>query len=208
MRVKPMMALYILMLSLMLSGCGVHYMVKGQVIDAVTKQPIEGAVVAIEWYRIQWAHYLVPLTSGNQQVANADDITGQDGSFSIPKYHHITTGGYFIGIYKEGYICWNNEDIFIPEAPREEKKPGPFDGKIIDIEPKRNSQIIPRKDAGVFDGMVIELEPIKKEGFPVLEHARFVSNIRSRVDAESFYNVTEKEREFESEYNRRNNGVK
>ncbi|MDA8139426.1 MAG: hypothetical protein M0036_12310 [Desulfobacteraceae bacterium] len=181
---------YILTLSLMLSGCGVHYMVKGQVVDAVTKQPIEGAVVAVEWYYIQWMSCLIPLTSGHETVANADSITDADGMFTIPRYHHITTGGHFMGAYKEGYICWNNEEFFNP------------DGKTTE------EMFTPRRDPGVYEGMVIELEPIKKEGFPVLEHAKFVSSIRDRVAAENFFFATKKEREIESESNRKNMGIK
>ncbi|MBI5550300.1 MAG: hypothetical protein HY911_02245 [Desulfobacterales bacterium] len=179
MRFKSILAAIFIMAILPITGCGMNYMVKGQVVDAVTKQPIQGAVVAIEWYRIQWLHYLIPLTSGYKAVANADAVTDKNGEFSIPKYHHITTGGYYLGIYKRGYICWNNEERFNQT------------GKT------REEMFFQREDPGVHDGMVIELEPRKKEGFPILEHARFVNRIGLRFHGK-FTDATARERLIES----------
>jgi hypothetical protein len=189
MHFKSFLATIVLLAALPLTGCGLSYVVKGQVVDAVTKQPIQGAVVAIHWYRYSWGSYIAPLASGHQTVADADDITDANGLFTIPRYHHITTGGHDIGVYKEGYVCWYNEKIFIPEG-------------------KTNEQMfVPRKDPGVYDGMVIELEPIKRQGFPSYEHAQFVGDVRRQVRGTRFSEATIKESRFERKEYRKRMGI-
>jgi hypothetical protein len=182
MRSKTVFIAVALFAALLSSSCGYNYMIQGRVVDAVTKKPIQGVVVAIHWYRYQWMSYIIPLNSGHETVADADDITDENGSFTIPRYYHITTGGHDLVVYKEGYICWYNKERFNPDA----KTPMQW--------------VLRRKDPGVSDGMVIELEPKNREGFPVYEHAKFVTRVGTQVRSTEFWKATIKESKLETEY--------
>jgi hypothetical protein len=111
MNLRSISVLSALAISILLNGCGMHYMVKGQVIDAVTKQPVEGAVVAIKWERYQFTPAGLPPNRARYGTSEA--VTDAQGLFSVPKY---PIGDHFMGIYKEGYICWSSEKIYNPEG--------------------------------------------------------------------------------------------
>ncbi|MDA8142266.1 MAG: hypothetical protein M0036_26770 [Desulfobacteraceae bacterium] len=169
--------LLLLAVSLLFSGCSRNYPIEGQVIDAETRKPVEGAVVAINWIRYKWT--LPGLPTQKDRFGTTECITGSQGRFTVPKYPF---GSHFMGIYKEGYVCWSSEAAYDPQGQTYEQK---------------YAQRIWHR---VKDGMVIELIPIKGKDFPVLEHARFVNNVAEQVESLQFTLATSDE--FDMEYPR------
>lgn len=95
-----------LVIVISLPGCSPKCVIKGRVVDAETQQPIEGAAVAIKW-----------LGDGSEQgpskISTYDAtqaISDKAGVFRIPEHPEKL---YILGVYKNGYICWSNRDIFV-----------------------------------------------------------------------------------------------
>jgi hypothetical protein len=86
-------------------------MVKGRVVDSVTGQPIEGAAVAIKWVHEKFA--LPGLGSNREYLGTTETLTDDDGVFVIPRY---IWRDYYMGVYKEGYVCWSSETNFNPHG--------------------------------------------------------------------------------------------
>ena len=128
-----------MVLSLPLLTCSPKCVVRGQVVDAETQQPINGAAVAIKWY----------TDASEQQSTNvrtvdaAQALSDGEGFFKIPEYPDMK---YVLGVYKMGYICWSSQDVFSnqPQAATKETYPG-------------------KAGHHIKDGMKIELLPFKKE---------------------------------------------
>ena len=182
-KIIPIKWLLALCAGYMLTGCGIHYTIKGQVVDALSNQPVQGAVVAINWQRYK---LLSPPGYGPERVryGTTDTVTDAQGSFTITKY---MVGEFIMGVYTPGYICWSNETIFNPE------------GKTY------KEMFLSRENLSLKDGMVIELQPIEKEGFPVLEHSRFIAGVNRRIESRKFADFTLGQRKIEREdYIRRN----
>ena len=143
------------------SGCGIRYMVKGRVVDAETGKPIESAAVAIKWYEYRFGP---PYASGYNEIETAEDLSDADGFFQLPKYAFKR---HYMGVYKAGYICWNNEKIFHPDrltyATRFEK----------------------REDHRMSDGMVVKLVPFK-ETYPRDKHASYAVNVGGKLSIPGF----------------------
>lgn len=137
------------------SGCGLRYNVHGTVIDMDTGQPVEGVVVSIKWEKENFS--LPGMGRSFTFLELADDVTGPDGKFKIPKY---LFRDYHLAAYKKGYVCWDWEDIF----PLKEREG--FTVKYYD-----------KRDVFNFsNGMVIEIEPFR--GFySSNEHAIWVQNV-------------------------------
>ncbi len=166
MKTKSVLIIFTLLVVCMPSGCDKdkHYPVQGRVIDAVTRQPVEGAVVAVNWVRYKFSP--PGLGTNKERYGTSESITDTQGQFVIPNYVH---GSCFMGIYKQGYVCWSSKKVYNPK------------GRTYEEKYKR------RKGFRVEDGMVIELQPIEKEGFPVLEHARFVMLVNDKFDVDNLF---------------------
>jgi hypothetical protein len=100
----------IALLSLM-SGC--YFGITGRVIDSETNQPIEGAVVLVEW----------TVTKGygltyTESAKVAETLSDKDGNFDLPGCYNPFANKPDVTVYKKGYVAWNNNFIF----PRYEKR--------------------------------------------------------------------------------------
>jgi hypothetical protein len=133
----------------MFSACGMHYNIKGTVIDAQTEQPVEGAVVAIHWLRYKLGPPGLPTPK--EYYGTTERLTDAQGGFTIPKY---TFGTPFMGVYKKGYVCWSSEILFNQQGKTEDEM---YVHRLVKVK----------------NGMVVKLEP-KDESFPTVEHAYFV----------------------------------
>ena len=142
------------------AACGMHHNIKGQVIDAQTGEPVEGAVVAINWIRYKIAPPGYPTPK--ERYGTTEDITDAQGGFTIPKY---TIGTHFMGIYKPGYVCWSSDMIFNPQG-------------------KDEDEMFVHRWVKVKNGMVIELEP-KEKNFLEVKHASFTLDVARRFSAPS-----------------------
>jgi hypothetical protein len=168
---KTILHLILIMASLTVmtitSGCGIRYNVQGTVIDMDTGQPVEGAVVSILWRK---ENFSVPgMGRSFTFLELADDITGPDGKFKIPKY---AFRDYHLAAYKKGYVCWDWEDVF-PDYKK-------------------------REGAQLENGMIIGLAPFI-EGYSKKRHAVWVNTICNYNSSFGnykglFYKVTEDER--------------
>jgi len=138
------------------SACGIHYNVKGRVVDAETNKPIEGASIAIRWL----GHKIgPPYASGTYTLKKAKDISDAEGYFKVRKYF---LKSFYMGVYKKEYVCWSSRDIFL---------------KGIGI--KDRDQYKDRIGFKVRSGMMVKLEPFTDQ-YPRPRHSSFVVNI-SRV---------------------------
>ena len=142
-------AIVILIMAPFFVSCGMHYNMKGKVIDARTGAPVEGAVVAINWIRYKLAPPGLPTPKA--RYGTTEDLTDAQGGFTIPKY---PIGTHFMGVYKKGYICWSSDTIFNPKG-------------------KDWKEMFVHHEYNVKSGMVVKLEP-KTGDFPEVKHASFV----------------------------------
>jgi len=146
MRTRVPNSVLILILTLLIlstSACA-RRMIQGQVVDAATGTPIEKAAVFIYWSKMGAGP---PGLASSEKVEIAESLSGVSGFFKVPKYSTLFKD-FRMAVYKKGYICWSNEDVF----PTYEKRIG-FRLK---------------------DGVVIKLERFKKE-YSKEKHANFTT---------------------------------
>ena len=91
------------------SGCGIRNLVKGQVVDAETGKPIEGAVVLVEW----------DITKGfglsyTERYKVFETVTNENGWFTLPGVLNPLVNPPNLVIYKKGYFAWR-EDYTFPD---------------------------------------------------------------------------------------------
>jgi hypothetical protein len=147
--VNYLLLLAVILMALTCSSCGIRYSVKGQVLDANSAKPIEGAVVAIHWYKVNW---LSPLPGTNiTRIEWAENVTDKNGFFRIPKRpfrrHDMV-------VYKKEYICWK-DDLIVSF----DKMPG-----SEYMEPQSAAlSCIRQAYHKVENGMIIKLEPYKED---------------------------------------------
>lgn len=77
----------------------------GTVVDAENGQPIEGAVILIEWTTIKG----LPGLSHTESSKIIEMLTDKDGKFTITDTYTQTP---HVTVYKKGYVAWNNKFIF------------------------------------------------------------------------------------------------
>ncbi len=146
----------LLLLSFLFTSCGMHHNIKGKVVDVHTGQPVEGAVVAINWIRYKLGPPGYPTPK--EYYGTTEKITDTLGGFTIPYYPF---GTHFMGVYKKGYVCWSSDTLFNPQG-------------------KDEDEMYVRRREKVKSGMVVMLDP-KTEDFPELKHARFVQRVGTRI---------------------------
>lgn len=157
---KSALLMFCIFLLLSTTACGFHYNVKGRVVDAVTGKPIEGASIAVHWLGQKIGP--VPLASGAYTIEKAKDISDKYGFFRIPRYF---IKSFYMGVYKKGYVCWNNREIFLQTGK-----------KIKDQFGIRTYDVKDRIGFKVRDGMVIKLEPFTAtDRYIRVRHASFVT---------------------------------
>ncbi|KGM42504.1 hypothetical protein JY97_13325 [Alkalispirochaeta odontotermitis] len=142
----PIFAGLILVISLI--SCSPKHVVQGRVVDAATQRPIPGAAVAIRWYTSE----AEDQSTKTGTIEAVQSVTDARGIFKIPK--HPDTN-HVLGVYKNGYICWSSQDIFIGN-------------RFI----SRAKKYRKRKHHRVRDGMEIKLESLQKK-HPKEIHAGF-----------------------------------
>lgn len=142
---------------LLTTGCGVRYMVKGQVVDADNGKPIKGAAIVVRWIGHKFGP---PYSSGDYTLEVAEDLSDENGEFQIPKY---ISKDHYMGVYKKGYVCWDSQDILLKSKAkgRHYKK---------------------RKGFKIANGMKINLEVFTDE-YSRNQHAHFTDNVAGRCDA-------------------------
>lgn len=96
-----------------LSGCYVG--ISGHVIDAETQQPIEGAVVLVEWTKTKGYGFTY-----TESYKVAEVMSDKDGNVKLPGCLCLFTNEPDVTVYKRGYVAWNNKFIFPDYAKRKD----------------------------------------------------------------------------------------
>ncbi len=97
--------LTVVFLSFISAGC--YPGITGKVVDAETGQPIEGAVVLVEWTRTKG----IGLTH-TESYKVVEVISDKNGKITIGGVLNPLVNPPRITVYKKGYVAWNNEYIF------------------------------------------------------------------------------------------------
>ena len=102
---KKRYILLLMMAFLLLLGCNEE--ITGIVVDAETGQPIEGAVVLVEWTK----------TSGiglraTESYKVFEALTDAEGKVKIEGMTDLFVNDPHVSVYRKGYVLWNNEYIF------------------------------------------------------------------------------------------------
>jgi hypothetical protein len=80
----------------------------GIAVDAETGQPIEGAVILVEWTKTKG----VPGLSYTESYKVVEAVTDKEGKASIDGVVGPFVSVPRVTVYKRGYVAWNNEFIF------------------------------------------------------------------------------------------------
>lgn len=91
---------------LMMAGC--NESITGKVVDSETGEPIEGAVILVEWTQTKG----VPGMSYAESYKVVEAVTNNEGKASIDGVFSPFIEGPCLTIYKKGYVAWNNKLIF------------------------------------------------------------------------------------------------
>lgn len=138
-------------------ACGKRCMVKGRTVDAITKIPIQGAVIAINWRDQSFG--LPGLGAPSKVIEEYETVSDKDGSFEIPDYTSDFSTIYHMGAYKQGYVCWSSQSVFFPNKEKRKKK----------VERREN-------DIAIKDGMTVFLKPLPEE-YSKIEHGSYAEHV-------------------------------
>jgi len=89
----------------LVSGCTAS--MTGTVVDAETGNPIEGAVVLVEWTRATGIG-----DKHTSSVKVVEKVTDKEGKFNVSGTLHPFVDPPDVTAYKKGYVAWNNKRIF------------------------------------------------------------------------------------------------
>lgn len=95
----------ILLMVFSIVGC--YMPIKGRVIDAETQQPIEGAVVMVEWTK---KHGFGDSWTESYKVVEV--VSDKEGMVQIKGCYSPFVELPHVTVYKKGYVAWNDESIF------------------------------------------------------------------------------------------------
>jgi len=101
-----------IMLLFLMAGCEGE--ITGIVVDAETGQPIEGAVILVEWTKAKG----LPGMTYTESYKVVEVITDKEGKASIEGVLSPFVDAPHITVYKKGYVAWNHHYIF----PKWEKR--------------------------------------------------------------------------------------
>jgi hypothetical protein len=112
-KVKTIMAIVIF---LMMTGC--YAGIRGTVVDAENAEPIEGAVVLVEWWKTKG----LPGMTVSEIYKVQEALTDKEGKVDIEGVGNpfIELAG--LTIYKKGYVAWSNMYLFPSRKNREDFK--------------------------------------------------------------------------------------
>ncbi len=102
-----------LLLLLLITGC--YLPISGRVIDAETNQPLEGAVVMVEWTK---KHGVIDPSTESYKVV--ETVSDKEGKVRIGGCYSPFVQAPHVTVYKKGYVAWNNGYIFPSWDKRED----------------------------------------------------------------------------------------
>jgi hypothetical protein len=166
MKARVRLGLVVALIFLCPTACGMKVMTSGRVVDAGTGLPVEGAAVAIKWVHYKWGPPGLPTPK--KRLGTTETLTDAQGGFTIPRY---IWRSHYMGVYKEGYICWTSETRFNPYGSTYEEM---FERRFWHR---------------VNDGMIIQLEPMPKDTSFELRrrHACFTGSVGTRLESSNIF---------------------
>jgi len=106
---------FLIVLCFLTTGC--YATITGAVVNAETGEPVEGAVVLVEWTVTKGLG--LTYTKSHEVI---EVITDKDGKATISGVFNPFVNPPHVTIYKKGYVAWNNEYIFPDYKHREDFK--------------------------------------------------------------------------------------
>lgn len=100
--------LFLIVVSCVCCSCGFYTGLNGKVVDNVTGQPLEGAVVVAQWRKTRG----VPGLQYSDLHKSVETITDKKGEFSLEGASGLLLESPRMVIYKTGYIPWRNDMVF------------------------------------------------------------------------------------------------
>jgi len=190
-----LISVLILAMLLWITSCGSAMTFHGQVIDADTKEPIEGAVVVVYWYQAR-------MTAIGEENLTLKDIkeslTDKNGQWTItgPKgrmhdlfpYFSTITGIHYTKepefiIFKPGYCSWpKGFSIEVCKGKMKSEGPGEImEGKILELPKLKNKEdrltVLPSTLSSSSDDPQEEIRIQKKQ----LEFLRLINEERRNL---------------------------
>lgn len=108
----------VLIISIVLITGSCYAEITGTLVDAETGQPIEGAVIYVEWTKTTG----LPGLTATKLYEFSESISNKNGTFTVKRVLNPTVNPPCITIYKKGYVAWNNQYIFPGWLKRENFK--------------------------------------------------------------------------------------
>ena len=100
--------LYALIIFLLFGTIGCYATITGTVVDSETGEPIEGAVVLVEWTKTKG----LPGLTHSESYKVIEAVTDKNGKVTIDGVSNPTVNPPHVTVYKKGYVAWNNKYIF------------------------------------------------------------------------------------------------
>ena len=113
---KQLLFMLLLIILLPTTACTVPLSAKaitGKVIDSETGQPIEGAILLVEWTKT----YGFGNTYTKSEKA-VEVFSDKSGVVQIPGYNVRFVNEPDVTVYKPGYVAWNSHSIFLDSKHR------------------------------------------------------------------------------------------
>lgn len=95
----------LLMLCILLTSC--YGPITGRVIDAETGEPIEGAVIMVEWTKTKGIGL-----SHTESYKVIEVLTDKDGNAEMEGVDAFFVDLVRVAVYKKGYVLWSNNNVF------------------------------------------------------------------------------------------------
>ncbi len=99
--------LYALLIFILFGTIGCYATITGTVEDSETGEPIECAIVLVEWTK---THGFGLTYTESYKVIEA--ATDKEGKVTISGVSNPTVNPPCVTVYKKGYVAWNNKYIF------------------------------------------------------------------------------------------------
>lgn len=113
----------------LVSGC--YLPINGRVIDAETQQPIEGAIVLVEWTK---KHGFGDAWTESYKVVEA--VSDKEGNVKIVGCYSPFVEQPDVTVYKKGYVAWSNRWIFPDSRNRTDFRWGDYVFKLEQFKPE------------------------------------------------------------------------
>jgi hypothetical protein len=110
------------------------------IVDDETGKPIEWAVAIAIWRDFKKVSLINALHGGGAKFKKAEEVVSdKDGKISIPDFWKTTKGKGGTGsvydprltVYKFGYVCWDQQEIFAPNYKWEKRFDFNRDNRIV-----------------------------------------------------------------------------